>query len=188
MMRIRSLVLAVALAASPSIASAVPVFQPGEFSVGAEFAPSELFAGDFVAAESDRNATPSTGFNLRYSFDNRIALIGTLGLSYVTIADDRDDPDLRYSLGIGGQFNLVQSSRAAFFFRGGLQFIPRFDFEPQDVDQELGLRLWAGPGVEARVAEPLSIQFYTAMLDLQLGGDTRLDFEIVPSIAMFLYF
>jgi len=188
-MRIRSLVLAAAIAALPSFASAVPVFRPGEVSVGAEVLPAEIVAGDFIAVDSDRNATPSTGFNIRYSFDDRLALIGTLGLSYVTIADDADDPAMRYSLGVGGQFNLIQSNQAAFFFRGGLQFIPRLDFDPREgEEQELGVRLWVGPGVEARVAEALSVQFYTAMLDLQLGADTRFDFEIVPSLGLFLYF
>ena len=186
-MYIRSLLFAAALAAVPSLASAVPVFRPGEVSVGAEVLPAEIIAGDFIAQDSDRNATPSTGFNVRYSFDDRLALIGTLGLSYVTIADDSEEEDaMRYSLGVGGQFNLVQSNQAAFFFRGGLQFIPRID--RGDGDQELGVRLWVGPGVEARVAEALSVQFYTAMLDLQLGADTRFDFEIVPSLGLFLYF
>ena len=182
-MRFRSLLIAALFAAVPSAASAVPVLQAGEFSVGAEILPAEIIAGDFVAQASDRNATPSTGFNLRYAFDNRLALIGTLGFSLVTIADDREDEAMRYSVGIGGQFNLIQSQSTAFFFRGGLQFIPRLD-----QDQELGVRLWAGPGVEARVADPLSIQFYTALMDLQLGGDTRFDLEVVPSIGLFLYF
>ena len=181
-MRILSLLFVAALAALPSIASAAPVFRPGEFSVGAEILPANAITGDFVVGP-DRDATPSTGFNLRYSFDNRLALIGTLGFDFATLADDRDDPDARYSVGIGGQFNLFQGQSTAFFFRGGLQFIPRLD-----EDQELGVRLWVGPGVEARVAEPLSIQFYTAMLDLQLGGNTRFDIEIVPSIGLFLYF
>jgi len=185
-MRIRSLLFAAALLAVPSFASAAPVLRAGEFSVGAEILPAEIIAGDFVAEPSDRNATPSTGFNLRYAFDDRLALIGTLGFDLVTVADDAEDAPIRYSVGVGGQFNLIQSQHTAFFFRGGLQFVPRID--RQDGDQELGVRLWAGPGVEARVAEPLSIQFYTAMLDLQLGGDTRFDLEIVPSIGLFLYF
>ncbi len=184
-MRIRSLLLASALVAVPSFASAIPVLRAGEFSVGAEILPAEVIS-DFVPVGSDNGATPSTGFNLRYAFDERLALIGTLGFSLVTVADDLEDPPARYSVGVGGQFNVFQSERAAFIFRGGLQFIPRDDNGPDD--QELGVRLWAGPGVEARVAEALSLQFYTAMLDLQLGGDTRFDLDIIPSIGMFLYF
>ncbi len=191
-MRIQSLLFAAALLALPTAAAAQTqargpsVLQPGEFSVGAEILPADVINAQFLAATSDNGATPSTGFNLRYAFDNRLALIGTLGFSLVTVADKQDDPPARYSVGVGGQFNLIQSGSTAFFFRGGLQFIPRDDDGPDD--QELGVRLWAGPGVEARVADPLSIAFYTSMLDLQLGGDTRFDLEIVPTVGMWLYF
>lgn len=185
-MRIRSLLFAALVAVVPSLASAAPVLRAGEFSVGAEVLPSEIIAGKFIAADNDAGATPSTGFNLRYALDNRLALIGTLGFDFVTQADDADDPAVSYSVGVGGQFNLVQSQYSAFFFRGGLQFVPRLDKDGSG--RELGVRLWAGPGVEARVAEPLSIQFYTAMLDLQFGGATRFDITVVPSIGLFLYF
>jgi hypothetical protein len=182
-MRIPSLLLVASLLALPSAASALPVLSPGELSVGAELFPSALTHRNF-ALPSDRNVTPSTGFNIRYAFNQQFALMGTLGLGIVTIADDVEDPPVAYSVGVGGQFNVAESRYAAVLLRGGLQFIPRLDRGRQ----ELGVRLHAGPGVEARIADPVSIQFYTALFDLQLGGDTRFDLEIVPSVAMFLYF
>jgi len=191
-MRIRSLIVAGILVAVPSLASAIPVLRPGELSVGAEILPNEHVTGDFLVP-SDRGASPGAGFNVRYSFDDQVAVIGSIGLAMTTIGDDVDDPPLAYAVGVGAQFNVFQSSRAAFLFRGGLQFVPRCDDgNPYRLlcadDQELGVRVWAGPGVEARVAEPLSIQFYTSLLDLQLGGETRFDLEIVPSLGLFLYF
>jgi hypothetical protein len=185
-MRIRSILLVAAVAALPSLAfAATPVLRSGELSVGAEILPSDVLQQRFLAATEDRGATPSTGFNIRYAFDNKLALIGSVGLSLATIADDQDDAPVKYAVGVGGQYNLLQKNATAIFVRGGLQFVPRSDDKG---DQELGVRFWTGPGIEARVAEQLSLQFYTAMLDLQLGGDTRFDLEIVPSIGMFLYY
>ena len=180
-MRIGSLLVAFALFVIPSLADAAPVLRAGEVSVGAEILPSEILGGTFTRS-SDRHASPSAGFNVRYAFDERLALIVTAGL-FVSDEADREDEGAAYALGAGGQFNLFQSRSTAFMLRGGLQFIPRFDR-----DQELGVRLWVGPGVESRVAEQLSLALYTPLVDLQLGGNTRIDLEIVPTVAMFLYF
>lgn len=181
-MRISSLLLLASLVLLPAAASAAPVLSPGQLSVGAEFAPS-TFTHSRFSIPYDRDATPSAGFNIRYAFSQQLAVMGTVGFAWTTIADDRPDPAAAYSFGIGGQFNVAESRLAAFMIRGGLQFIPRIDD-----DQELGVRLHLGPGVEARIADPISIQFYTALMNLQLGGDTRFDLEVMPSIAMFLYF
>lgn len=183
-MRIPSLLLVAAVASLPSLSSAAPVLRAEELSVGVEILPSDVLQSNFLAATEDLGATPSTGFNVRYALDDKLAVIGSLGFSLVTVADDADDPAVKYAIGAGAQYNLLEKRSSAVFVRGGLQFIPRSD----GGDQELGVRFWAGPGLEARVAEALSIQFYTAMMDLQFGGDTRFDLEVVPSVGMFLYF
>lgn len=180
---IKSLLLATSLIALPSLASAKSVLSPGELSVGAELFPSALVtAGDFVTPP-DRNATPMTGFNVRYAFSQQLAVTGNVGLHIITVADDQEDPAAAYSVGVGAQLNFAESKTAAFLLKGGVEFIPRIDN-----DQELGVRLWIGPGVESRFTDALSLQFYTQLMDLQLGGDTRFDITVVPSVAMFIYF
>ena len=86
-MRIRSLIVAGILVAVPSLASAIPVLRPGELSVGAEILPNEHVTGDFLVP-SDRGASPGAGFNVRYSFDDQVAVIGSIGLAMTTIGDD----------------------------------------------------------------------------------------------------
>lgn len=181
-MRLSRLLLVASLFVLPATVSAAPVLSPGELSVGAEFSPASRTYPRFAIAP-DRDATPSAGFNVRYAFSQQLAVTGTVGFQWVTIADGVEDPAVAYSFGVGGQFNFAQSKLAALMVKGGLQFIPRVDR-----DQELGVRLYVGPGVEARVVEALSIQFYTALMNLQLGGDTRFDLEVMPSLAMYLYF
>lgn len=185
-MRIGTLLVAAVLFLVPSLAGAAPVLRAGELSVGAELQ-TELFHIDFVRP-SDRFVSPGTGFNVRYAFDERFALIGTLGL-FVSDEADVDDGPQAYAVGAGVQFNLVQSRSTALMLRGGIQFIPRTDVDPEGADdQELGIRIWMGPGVETRVAEQLSLALYTPLADLQLGGNTRFNLGIVPTLAMFLYF
>lgn len=51
------------------------------------------------------------------------------------------------------------------------------------------MRFYMGPGVEARVSEALSLQIYSPLIDLGIGGwSTTLDFNLMPSLAMFVYF
>lgn len=185
-MRISTPIVALSLFAIPAAASAKPVLSPGELSVGAELFPTQLISvGQTPSPNFDRGVTPATGFNVRYAFDQMVALYGTIGFSYTTVSDDADDSPVLYALGVGGQLDFAESERATFLFKGGVQFLPRFD---DDGDQELGVRIHAGPGVEARVTDALSLQFATGLFNLQFGGETRFDLELMPSVAAFIYF
>lgn len=190
-MRVSFLVAAVlSLFATPAFAQEQrSVLSPGELSVGAEFFP-ETFQSAFSNVEGvAASVSPSAGFVVRYAASRDLAFLGTLGFFHRI--QKGDDPATFYALGGGVQYEAITSKLASVFLRGGLQFIPR----PANVDddddatQDFGVRFYAGPGIEARITEAFSLQFYTALLDLQIGGrSTDFDIAFVPAIAGYLYF
>jgi hypothetical protein len=124
------------------------------------------------------------GFNVRYAIDQSLAVYGNLALFHRF--QEGADPATFYAVGAGAQLNAVSSRLASMLFRGGVQFLPRLN---DSGNQVFGARFYAGPGVEARVAEAMSLQIYSPMLDLQVGGDsTDFDINLLPSLALFVYF
>lgn len=188
-MRVSLPLLAVLILLAPA-AYAQPqrsVLSPGELSIGAEFFP-ETFNTAFSNVDgASRAVSPSAGFVLRYAASRDLAFLGTVGMFHRF--QKGEDPATFYAVGGGVQWEAFASKFASVFVRGGLQFIPR----PSDFDDEnrqvLGVRIYAGPGVEARITEAFSLQFYTALLDLQIGGvSTDFDIGILPAIGGYLYF
>lgn len=171
--------------ALPSFASARPVLSPGELSVGAEFhsfnSPSIGRTG--LEASATPNVSPGLGFTGRYALSNEFAILGEA--AFFHRFRKGGDPATLWAVGAGMQYNLIPSRLAAILLRAGVQFLPR-----PDVDgQEFGVRFYAGPGFEARVAEALSLQIYSPLLDLQVGGDsTDFDLNLLPNLGIFLYF
>jgi len=174
-MRIKLVPIAFAAAfllALPSAASARSVLSPGELSVAAE-----------LVGDGAPRVSPSAGFLVRYALSHDLALFGDLALFHRFRKGD--DPATFYAVGGGAQFVPFSSKHASVLLRGGLQFIPR----PDNDGQELGIRFYAGPGVEARLTDNFSLQFFASFLDLQVGGDsTDFDIGLLPSIGAYLYF
>ncbi len=169
----RILIVLAVLLALPATASANSVLSPGELSIGAEFFPERGFS----------KVSESAGLVARYALSSDLALLGTFGLMH-RIQDGRDPPTF-YAIGGGAQYQAISSKLASVFLRGGVQFIPRAGRE----GQVLGVRLYAGPGVEARLTEAFSLQFMFSMLDLQIGGvSTDFDLGLLPAIGGYLYF
>lgn len=178
------------LFATPALAQAHrSVLSPGELSVGAEFFP-ENFQTAFSNVDGAQQAvSPSAGFVVRYAMSRDLAFLGTLGFFHRV--QKGDDPATFYAIGGGVQYELIASKLASVFLRGGLQFIPRPANTDDDsgASQDFGVRFYAGPGVEARITEAFSLQFYTALVDLQVGGrSTDFDLGFLPAIAGYLYF
>ncbi|HWV37168.1 MAG TPA: outer membrane beta-barrel protein [Vulgatibacter sp.] len=190
-MRVSIFVAAVlTLFAAPALAQEQrSVLSPGELSLGAEFFPEPfqtlLSNVDGVAG----SVSPSAGFVIRYAASRDLAVLGTVGFFHRI--QKGDDPATFYAIGGGLQYEAITSKLASVFFRGGLQFIPRpsgFD-DDGEPEQDFGVRFYAGPGIEARLTEAFSLQFYTALLDLQIGGtSTDFDLAFIPAIGGYLYF
>lgn len=181
----RTLLLSAAFLLTPVASFAKPVLSAGEFSVGAEFFPFNGLATVRTGLHVDgiRQVAPQMGFNLRYAFNQQFAVLGNLGFFHRI--QDGPDPNTYYSVGAGMEFNFVSTQSTAALFKGGLQFIPR----PDGADQDLGIRIFMGPGVEARVSDALSLQIYSPLIDLQVGGhSTDFDFNLLPNLALFVYF
>lgn len=175
-MRIRVILLAAAIAALPTAASARSVLSPGELSVAAEL------VSDLAVRETEK-VSPSAGFQVRYAFSHDFAAFGEL--AFFHRFQDGEDPPAFYAIGGGIQWVPFSSPLASVFLRGGAQFIPRAG----SGGQVLGFRLYAGPGVEARLTDSFSLQFFTALTDLQIGGEsTDFDIQVLPSVGGFLYF
>ncbi|AKU92315.1 hypothetical protein [Vulgatibacter incomptus] len=192
-MRIRLLPLAAAaLLAIPAAASAktssTSVISPGELSVGAElFQEFNLARGTGLESSGLTEFSPSAGFVVRYGLAQDVALLGTLG--FLHRIRDGEDPATFYSIGAGVQWDFINSKYASVLLRAGAQFLPRLSRKDNELHQTLGVRFYAGPGVEARVTEALSLQFSTALLDLQVGGEsTDVDIGFLPAVSAFLYF
>lgn len=182
----RILSLTAALLLSPAAAFAKPVLSAGELSVGAEFFPFNGTGTRFTGLDVSRTnvVSPSIGFNVRYALDQSLGVYGDVALFHRF--QEGGDPATFYAVGGGVQFNAISSTMSSFLFRGGVQFLPRLNDERKQV---FGARFYAGPGVEARVADALSLQIYSPMLDLQVGGDsTDFDINLLPNLAMFVYF
>lgn len=182
----RYLVLTAAILLTPVASVAKPVLSAGEFSVGAEFFPFNGLNTFRTGLDVDRvpQVSPSVGFNFRYAFSQQFAAYGDL--AFFHRVQEGPDFDTFYAIGAGVQFDFVSTRHASALFRGGLQFHPRID---DDLDQDFGVRFYMGPGVEARVSEALSLQIYSPLIDLGIGGwSTTLDFNLMPSLAMFVYF
>lgn len=182
----RTLSLVASLLLTPALASAKPVLTPGELSVGAEFFPFNGMDARVtgLAVDGTPHVSPSIGFNLRYALDQNLAVYGTL--AFFHRFREGSDPATFYALGAGAQLNAISSRLASVLFRGGVQFLPRLN---DSFNQVFGARFYAGPGVEARVSESLSLQIYSPLLDLQVGGDsTDFDINLLPSLALFVYF
>lgn len=181
----RILALLAILICVPATASARSVLSPGELSVGAEFHPFNGLSSRFTDLDLSRVPTvsPSIGFIGRYAFSSRVAVYGNAGFFHRFRKGN--DPATFYAIGLGGQVDVFSSRLASFLFRGGLQFLPRED----DNEQEFGVRLYVGPGFESRVADNLSLQIYSPLVDVQIGGDhTDFDLNLMPHLALFLYF
>lgn len=171
---------------SPALAFAKPVLSPGELSVGAEFFPFNGMDGRVtgLAVDGTPHISPSIGFNVRYALDQSLAIYGDL--AFFHRFREGTDPATFYAVGAGAQFNAISSRMASMLFRGGVQFLPRLN---DSMNQVFGARFYVGPGVEARVADALSLQIYSPLLDLQVGGDsTDFDINLMPSLALFVYF
>lgn len=181
----RTLALAAALLLTPAVSFAKPVLSAGELSVGAEFFPFNGLSTLRTGLDIGRVSTvpPHMGFNVRYAFSQMVAAYGNVGLFHRI--QEGEDPSTFYSFGGGAEFNFISTNTTAALFKGGLQFLPRRDGSKQT----LGVRFFAGPGVEARVSEALSFQIYSPLIDLQVGGQsTDFDFNLLPNLAMFVYF
>jgi len=189
-MRVSFLVAAVlTLFATPAFAQEQrSVLSPGELSIGAEFFPETFQTASSNVVGIAPSVSPSAGFVARYAASRDLAFLGTLGFFHRI--QKGDDPATFYAIGGGVQYEAITSKLASVFLRGGLQFIPRpANGDDDDSSQDFGVRFYAGPGVEARITEAFSLQFYTAMLDLQIGGrSTDFDIGFLPAIAGYLYF
>lgn len=174
------------LLASPALAEAPrTVLSPGELSVGAEFFP-ENFEFAFNGVEGSTAVSPSSGFVLRYATSRDLAFLGTVGF-FQRLHKGRN-PATFYAVGGAVQYEAFASKFASVFFRGGLQFIPR-PSHSEGGSQDFGARFYGGPGVEARITEAFSLQLFTALIDLQVGGiSTDFDIGILPAIGGYLYF
>lgn len=167
-----ALVLVLA-AAIPTTSSARSVLSPGELSVGVEL----------IGALSFPKVSPSAGFLARYAISQDFAAFGELG--FASRFQEGGNPPAFYAIGGGLQWNPVTSKYAAVLLRGGLSLIPR----EGDNGQVLGVRFYVGPGVEARLTDAFSLQFFTALMDLQIGGvSTDFDLSVMPSVGAFIYF
>lgn len=174
------------LLATPALAeSPRTVLSPGEVSIGAEFFP-EHFTTVFSGLDGAPKVSPSSGLVFRYATSHDLAVIGTVGFFHRFRKGD--DPPTFWAVGGGLQYEAFASRFASVFLRGGLQFLPR-PSNNETGSQDFGARFYAGPGVEARITEAFSLQFYTALIDLQVGGiTTDFDIGILPSIGGYLYF
>lgn len=160
------------LLAFPAAASARSVLSPGELSVAAE-----------LVGDGSPRVSPSAGFLVRYALSHDLAFFGDL--AFFNRFQKGEDPPAFYAIGGGAQFVPFSSKHASVLLRGGVQFIPRADED----GQELGIRFYAGPGVEARLTDNFSLQFFASFLDLQIGGaSTDFDIGLLPSIGAYLYF
>lgn len=182
----RILLLTAALLLTPVASFAKPVLSAGELSVGAEFFPFNGLASREIDLDASRAPffSPHMGFNVRYAFSQQFAAYGNIGLFH-RIQDGPDFGTL-YAIGAGLQFDFISTRMTSALFKGGIQFLPRLD---DTLDQDFGVRFFAGPGVEARVSDALSLQLYSPLFDLQVGGwSTTFDFNLLPSLAVFVYF
>lgn len=182
----RILLLTAALLLTPTIAAAKPVLSAGEISVGAEFFPlnglTSIRTG--LAPAQVSQTSPQIGFNVRYALNQQLAAYGNV--AFYHRIQKGPEPATFYAVGAGMELDFLSTRSTAALFKGGIQFLPRLD---EGREQEFGVRFFAGPGVEARVADALSIQIYSPLLDLGVGGmSTTLDFNLLPSMALFVYF
>lgn len=181
----RILTLTGTLLLTPVLAGAKPVLSAGELSVGAEFHPfnglSTLRTDLDVAGI--RETSPMIGFNLRYAVSQQLAAYGNF--AFFHRIQDGPDPATFYAIGGGIELDFISTRSTAGLLKAGLQFLPRRDGNEQD----FGVRFFVGPGVEARVADALSLQIYSPLFDLGIGGQsTTFDFNLIPNLALFVYF
>lgn len=182
----RYLLLSAVLLLTPVASVAKPVLSAGELSLGAEFHTFNAWAGAHTGLQFQTVpfVSPSIGFNLRYAMSQRAAILGEVGFFHRI--QDGEDPDTFYSLGVGVQFDYISTRQASALLRAGFQFHPRPD---ERFDQDFGVRFYVGPGFEARVSDALSLQIYSPLIDLGIGGfSTTLDFNLIPNLALFIYF
>jgi len=182
----RKLLLSAALVLTPVVSFAKPVLSAGELSIGAEFHPFNGLNSFKTGLDFDRipHVSPSIGFNLRYAMSQRAAIFGDV--AFFHRIQEGDDPATFYAIGAGVQLDYISTRQTSALLRAGFQFHPRLD---DDFDQDFGVRFYVGPGFEARVSDALSLQIYSPLLDLGIGGfSTTFDFNLIPSLALFIYF
>lgn len=182
----RTLSITAALLLTPAASFAKPVLSAGELSVGAEFFPFNGLTTIHTNLEGANvpHFSPQIGFNLRYAFSQQLAAYGNF--AFFHRVQEGPDPATLYAVGAGLELDFISTRSTAALFKGGIQFHPRLD---EMRDQDFGVRFFVGPGVEARVADGLSLQIYSPLLDLQVGGrSTDLDFNLLPNLALFVYF